>query len=425
MKKRFVTLFTALATLSMTASGLAAAPNPFGDVPANHWSYAAIDKLADAGLIDGSGDNAHDQKIITRYEMAGMIGRAMWNAGKADADNKALIEKLSQEFTNELEGLRVIPPAPKAEKKTGSIAVSGDARVRWIDNGSGDTKFTERLRLNLNATVNEDTGFYGRIMALNHNEFGTYKTSNDTDRIVVTDAAFTTKNFYNSTVTVGRFTQQMDPGGYWMNTVGGVDGIKIATGKVLKMSAGFANFGPYAAIQKGSVIVDPVTGTNEIKDAFFVQAEYPLSPATTVGAWWFKEKTGNDSKFDVKSLSVTASLSSDVKLLTSYGENAIETNRQTPAFYHLRLTYGAVSPAKPGSWSLAADYRKFEPGVNNSAYTSAMVGSVSDVRGWALIGSKAIAKNAVFSTFYGFNTKKVSNNTDIDNFTRCQIDYNF
>ncbi len=425
MKKRFVTLFTAVAALSIAGTGLAAAPNPFGDVPAGHWSYAAIGELTEAGLIDGSGNKAEEGRLLTRYEMAGMVGRAMWNAGKAGDTDKALIDKLSREFANELEGLRVITPVSKAEKKPGSIAVSGDARMRWIDNGSGNTKFSERLRLDLKATVNENTGFYGRIMALNHNELGTYKTSTDSDRIVVTDAAFTTRNFYNTTVTVGRFTQQMDPGGYWMSTVGGVDGLKIATGKMLKMTAGFANFGAYAGIQTGLAITDPAAGASEIKDAFFIQAEYPLSPVTTAGAWWFKEKTGDDSKLDVKSLHVTTNLSSAVKLLASYGENAIETNKQTPAFYHLRLTYGAASPAKPGSWSLAADYRKFEPGVNSSAYTAAMVGSVSDVKGWALIGSKAIAKNMVFSTFYGFNTKKVSTHTGVDNFTRCQIDYNF
>ncbi|HWR42301.1 S-layer homology domain-containing protein [Sporomusa sp.] len=424
MKKNLVGLLALMFVLSITGTALAAPDNPFGDVPAKHWAYDAVSKLVKAGIIDGYGDKTfRGDKTLTRYEMAHMVARAMWNADKADAENKAVIEKLSKEYASELENLGV--RLSKLEKKVGSIAISGDARVRWIDDGSGNTKFAERFRINMNADINADTSFYGRIVALNHSEMGTYKTSNDADRMNVADAAFTTKNFYGTTVTVGRFSQQMDPGGYWMNTTGGVDGIKVTAGNKLKVTAGFANFGPYSAMQKGITVADPITGVAEIKDAFFVQGIYPVSKATTVGGWWFKEQTGDDSKFDVKSVHVTAKLSPDFTLATGYGKNYIETNSKKPTFQQTRLTYGAVSPAKPGTWSLAAEFRKFEPGVNNSIYTTSMVGSVSDAKGWAVIGSTAVAKNTTFTAFYGFNAQKVSTNADIANYTRCQIDYLF
>ncbi|TWH52081.1 S-layer homology domain-containing protein [Sporomusa sp. KB1] len=425
MQKKLVTLLALMFILSIAGTALAAPANPFGDVPTQHWAYDAVNKLVKAGIIDGYGDGKfYGDKAITRYEMAHMVARAIWNADKADAENKVLIDKLSKEYASELENLGV--RVTKLEKKIGSIAVSGDARLRWIDDGSGNTKFAERLRFNLKADINDNTSFYGRFVGLNHSEMGTYKTSNDADRFNVADAALTTKGVYGTTVTVGRFSQIMDPGGYWMNTTGGVDGFKVTAGKMLKVTAGFANFGPYAAMQKGTVLSDPATTTSgEIKDAFFVQAVYPVSPATTAGAWWFKEQTGADSKFDVTSLNITSKLSPAVTLYADYGRNDIETNGQKPEFYHYRLTYGAANPAKPGSWSVAADYRKFEAGVNNSIYTTSMVGSVSDAKGWALIGSKAIAKNITFTTFYGFNAKRVSTNADIDNYTRCQIDYLF
>lgn len=412
--------------LAVAGTALAApATNPFGDVPRQHWAYDAVNKLIQARIIDGYGDGKfYGDKPITRYEMATMVARAIWNADKADNENKLLIDKLSQEYAGELENLGV--RVAKLEKKVGSIAVSGDARLRWIDDGSGDTKFAERVRIYFKSDLNDNTSFYGRIVGLNNAEMGTYKTSTDTDRFSVADAAFTTKDFCGTTLTVGRFSQTMDPGGYWMNTSGGVDGFKVMAGKVLKVTAGFANFGPYAAMAKGTVLPDPTTTVNgEIKDAFFVQAVYPTSKATSVGAWYFKEKTGSDSKFDITGLTVTSRLLPNVTMLADYGRNDIETNGQKPEFCHARLTYGDANPAKPGSWSMAAEYRKFEAGVNNSAYTSAMVGSVSDAKGWALIGSKAIAKNITFTTFYGFNTKRVSTNADIDNYTRFQLDYLF
>ncbi len=49
MKKSLV-LAMAMA-LGVTASAYAA--NPFSDVPAGHWAYDSISKLAVAGVIDG------------------------------------------------------------------------------------------------------------------------------------------------------------------------------------------------------------------------------------------------------------------------------------------------------------------------------------------------------------------------------------
>ena len=49
MKKSLV-LAMAMA-LGVTASAYAA--NPFSDVPAGHWAYDSINKLAAAGVIEG------------------------------------------------------------------------------------------------------------------------------------------------------------------------------------------------------------------------------------------------------------------------------------------------------------------------------------------------------------------------------------
>ena len=90
MKKSLV-LAMAMA-LGVTASAYAA--NPFSDVPAGHWAYDSVAKLAAAGVVDGYADGAFaGDKLITRYEMAQIVAKAM--AKGADCD------KLAAEFADE------------------------------------------------------------------------------------------------------------------------------------------------------------------------------------------------------------------------------------------------------------------------------------------------------------------------------------
>lgn len=437
MKKTFVAILALMFVFSSVGFVLAAPANPFGDVPAHHWSYDAVGQLVKAGIIDGFGDGGFQtDKIMTRYQMAQMVARAIWNKDKADQANAALITKLTREYANELDKLGVALDQPVSQTNTAQavsktadkITFSGDARIRYVSDGTSKTignKFAERLRINMNTNVNDNISLYGRFVGMNHTKMGTYKTSNDADRFNVADAAFTVKNFYGTELTLGRFSQQMDLYGYWMNTTGGVDGFKLTAGNELKVTAGFANFAPYAAMQYGTMVDDPSIDPTEIHNAYFVQGTYSTSKATKVGFWWLKERNGAANKFDVKSINILSKVSPKVTLAADYGENAIKTAGKEPAFYHFRVTYGTVSAAKPGSWNIGLDYRKFEPGVNNSIYTTSMVGSVSDAKGWAILGSTVLQKNVTLSGFYGFNASKVSNGAGIHDYSRMQVDILF
>ena len=92
MKKSLV-LAMAMA-LGVTASAYAA--NPFSDVPAGHWAYDSISKLAAAGVIEGYGDATFGgDKLMTRYEMAQIVAKAMAKGANVD--------KLAAEFADELD----------------------------------------------------------------------------------------------------------------------------------------------------------------------------------------------------------------------------------------------------------------------------------------------------------------------------------
>jgi len=185
-------------------AGTAFAANPFVDVPANHWAYGAVKTLAHDGLVDGMSDGTFQgDKEMTRYEMAQIVAKAMARTDKANAADKALIEKLQAEFATELDNLGV--RVSNLEKKVGNIKFFGDVRLRYTEkeNASNQPSFSERFRLNAVAQVNDRTTLNARWNVMNNNEFGTdgKSVSNSTswDNNQITVANMVTKGVLHNT----------------------------------------------------------------------------------------------------------------------------------------------------------------------------------------------------------------------------------
>ena len=71
----------------------------FPDVPANHWAYEAVSRLAGNDIIQGYEDGKyHGERTMTRYEMAEIIYNALSKGAKAEA-------KLVEEFRPELQAM--------------------------------------------------------------------------------------------------------------------------------------------------------------------------------------------------------------------------------------------------------------------------------------------------------------------------------
>ena len=69
----------------------------FPDVPANHWAYEAVTKLAGNDVVAGYPDGEfHGDRTMTRYEMAEIIYKAMNRGAQVD-------QKLVEEFKPEME----------------------------------------------------------------------------------------------------------------------------------------------------------------------------------------------------------------------------------------------------------------------------------------------------------------------------------
>lgn len=87
----------------------------FTDITPNHWAYKSLKKLAEEyGIMGGFPDNTfRGNRNLTRYEAAAMLKKLMdkvedlvAKASKPTYATKADLDKLKQEFTNELEDLQ-------------------------------------------------------------------------------------------------------------------------------------------------------------------------------------------------------------------------------------------------------------------------------------------------------------------------------
>ena len=84
----------------------------FPDVPANHWAYEAVTKLAGNDVVAGYPDGEfHGDRTMTRYEMAEIIYKAMNRGAQVD-------QKLVEEFKPEMEQVAANETAQAASAET-------------------------------------------------------------------------------------------------------------------------------------------------------------------------------------------------------------------------------------------------------------------------------------------------------------------
>ena len=224
MKKSLV-LAMAMA-LGVTASAYAA--NPFSDVPAGHWAYDSISKLAAAGVIDGYGDGTFGgDKLMTRYEMAQIVAKAMAKG--------ASVEKLAAEFADELDNLGV--RVANLEKKADNVKVTGELRYRYIDqkgavNVDADGKKHSyvndlRSRIWINGQINDDWSYTGMLQ--NTQNLGDNAGNEKTDF----QRAYVDGKLGGLAVRAGRYNLVLADGNFYDTRA---DGVEVAYGKDVKLT---------------------------------------------------------------------------------------------------------------------------------------------------------------------------------------------
>ena len=223
MKKRL--LKVAVTTALTVAFAVPAFANPFADVPAKHWAYDAVNKLAQAGVVDGYGDGTfRGDKTVTRYEMAQIIAKAMTKS--VNADQKETLDKLSKEFGTELTtlGVKVDGLQDQVDKM---VKISGDARVRYgaVEDNSDNTDF--RARVSFDGKINDNMKFNARVTSGNI----AYDDSNSGIKLDTANVSF---NALGLDTTIGRQDVKLGSG-FLMDTQGNAIATKAGD---LKLFAG-------------------------------------------------------------------------------------------------------------------------------------------------------------------------------------------
>ena len=224
MKKSLV-LAMAMA-LGVTASAYAA--NPFSDVPAGHWAYDSISKLAAAGVIDGYGDGTFGgDKLMTRYEMAQIVAKAMAKGANVD--------KLAAEFADELDNLGV--RVANLEKKADNVKITGELRYRYVDqkgevNRDADGKAHSyvndlRSRIWINGMINDDWSYTGMLQ--NTQNLGDNAGNEKTDF----QRAYVDGKLGGLAVRAGRYNLVLADGNFYDTRA---DGVEVAYGKDVKLT---------------------------------------------------------------------------------------------------------------------------------------------------------------------------------------------
>ena len=275
MKKMLTACMTGIVAAGLACSTAWAAQdelNVFDDVPADHWAYGEIDKLAQLGIVEGYEDGSfRGKKVLNRYEMARVIGRSMsllkhYDGALTNEDHAAL-EKLQAEFSEELGNLGV--RVANLEKYKSNVGFFGDVRMRYRSNPQGkstsntgsSSRIDSRIRLGYWSELSPDLYFVGRLRAnhviadLQDSDTSTTKSSFSTG--IGLDLAEAKWNRGKYTLELGRFNPTIGQGSIWSSKgEGAIDGayVTYAPSQNLSMSLGYGSVTPMMQLQKDDIM---------------------------------------------------------------------------------------------------------------------------------------------------------------------------
>ena len=335
MKKSLV-LAMAMA-LGVTASAYAA--NPFSDVPAGHWAYDAVNKLAAEGVVDGYPDGTYGgDKLMTRYEMAQIVAKAMAKGANVD--------KLAAEFADELDSLGV--RVANLEKKADNVKITGQIRASYRDI-DGDTHGNDgrlRTRIFVNGAVNEDWTYTGRF---ENNQYYTNDEVDGGDDTVKFNWAYLTGNVGGVKVEAGRqdFTNAdvVDITG---------DGVKLAYGSDWQVKGW--------AFKGTSDIVDYSKTAMKDGDRVYVAAVEGAFGAVDTAVRYYNADTTD--KNEIVEVALSGEIAKDLTLRGSWfngtidntAEKAVNKDNADTNGWLVGLSYGGAKASEVGSWGVYANY---------------------------------------------------------------------
>ena len=392
MKKSLV-LAMAMA-LGVTASAYAA--NPFSDVPAGHWAYDSVNKLAAEGVIDGYPDGTYGgDKLMTRYEMAQIVAKAMAKGANVD--------KLAAEFADELDALGV--RVANLEKKADNVKVTGEVRYRYTDSELNGNEYNDlRSRIWVNGQINDDWSYTGMIE--NTQDF-TEDAGNEKTEF---KRAYVEGKLGGLDVTAGRYGAFFANGNVYDAQA---DGAQLSYGDKVKVSAfagkgtdeagdGAASNGNYAGAEISAALGENFSlngGYVNFKDMGASELE---SETNIDNAIWY---VGADANFGDFTLS-------GMYLKGDKSENDQDVKGVDDDGYTVGLSYKGAEASEAGSYGIWANYYD-QGGQTYVAHTTdANTFGNDGFKGYGVGVNYTFAKNIVGTVAYYDTENKLDSNDD-------------
>lgn len=406
MKKQFAAIFAATAVLGVTT---AFAANPFSDVTPDSWAYQAVSQLANAGIVNGYPDGTFKgQNNITRYEMAQMVAKAMANQDRANAEQQAMINRLADEFSNELNNLGV--RVARLEDRVGNVKVTGDARLRYRDAEHEKSKFDARARVQFNAKVNDRTDAVVRLSSGNF-ELGNSQNGGNANATI--DRAYVNHKFGERvSLKAGRFGQVIGGG---LAFDGTFDGAQFNAGndKVNFQAA-------YGYMVSGEA--DGLTKEQNVTNTY-LGLSGKLGKHTMVGG--FYDRVNTDGTINGNKYKNIYGFNADANFDKVWvgGEWLKDSHVDESQAWTAGLGFGDYNIAKKGSWDVKGQYfnAKANAPIVDTTYNHLYT---TDAKGWMASVNYALQNNVGLSANYGFDWK-TQDGADLNDFYRADLNYKF
>ncbi|MHC1714506.1 MAG: S-layer homology domain-containing protein [Acidaminococcaceae bacterium] len=395
--------------MALGVSATAFAANPFSDVPAGHWAYASVSKLAAAGIVDGYPDGTFKgDNLMTRYEMAQIVAKA-YAKGAIGAD-----DKLMAEFADELDNLGV--RVAKLEKKADNVKITGEFRVGYKDydkglvtrQASGTSKIDSyraeaRTRLFLAGAINDDWT-YGAMIE-NTQDLDDNAENADTKF----RRAFVTGNLGSGVkLTAGR--QAFKIGSGYVFDATGIDAVKVDFGKVLK---GTAFYGRSAGDDTYS------SSKADKSDIWALGLSYDFDKNLYMNAAYYgiaDDGSATAVDRDIYTVGLGYKFDKNTSLYGEYLKSSEKIDGEDDG-YAATLTYKGAKAAKANTWGAYVSYYD-QPAATIIDHTSEFYGDMASyfdygIKGYEVGTNYTLAKNVVANvSYYDY---EANNDSSVDN----------
>ena len=445
MKKTLVSALTTALVVGAASTTFAAA-NPFADVPADHWAYDAVAQLVQDGIVNGySADGTYkgDQNM-SRYEMAQIVAKAMAKSDAADNNNKALIEKLSAEFSDELANLGV--RVANLEAKTDNVKWTGLIRYDWNntnyeggnsghrDRGDNQLKlrFTPSITINDNWTgyseIDYNYDYDGKKDAAGNDTKKDDKTGDKNNGKTEVNKIYAEGKYSKATIRLGRFGSFSDAshGLFFDDKVTGAEvayaptenwTVKATAGKIDAKKNAFTSGGADTSGNYGALEVGYKNGKLEAGVGYH-----------TAGA--NQTRVNNNDNYQVVDAGVGYAFDSNVKATVDYARgNEWANDRFSKDAYSIQVNYKGANAAQKGSWGAYVAYRSLSPIAAFQATYDLKEGvdGWNSLKGWELGADYAWAKNIVSTLkfFTGKDTDSTKSGEDKVTGVWSRVDFIF